>query len=209
LSTPFETEIAGPPDSRHSVEPPSAGAVVHDILQHPFHFLVRHWNWKSAVTSTVFRGLIFYTTNLSSGTSAALGALETDAVYRLLTAGFYGAIIQAFRKAEPAWRATIAAALVLPAVNHLSEFFVHWLGGTPHVALGVSVSVLFTILSTVFNLFAMRRGVLVVGHGSKSLWNDFTQMPAIVAAFVACGPIALWRMVREMVLSVNNQNPGA
>ena len=54
-------------------------------------------------------------------------------------------------------------------------------------------SVIFTVLSTLFHLYAMRRGVLIVGSEGRSFAADFRAMPRIVARFVAAAPIALWR----------------
>ena len=56
----------------------------------------------------------------------------------------------------------------------------------------IAASVAFTSLSTAFNLFAMRRGALIVGADSGSLWKDLQSMPAILVAFIrAVGTAAL------------------
>jgi hypothetical protein len=43
--------------------------------------------------------------------------------------------------------------------------------------------VAFTVLSTGFNLFAMRRGALVVGPGCGSLADDLRRTPRLIGAF--------------------------
>jgi hypothetical protein len=154
------------------------------LVRHPWHHLGRRWNYKSAVMSSLFRGLLFFFTNISAGPGAALAALSTEFWFRFLTAGYYGALTQAFRRVEPARTAMIAAMIVLPTVGHGLEFLVHWLRGTPNLSASIGVSILFTAFSTSFNLFAMRRGALIVGDGSGSLLHDFRRMPALIAAFV-------------------------
>ena len=52
-------------------------------------------------------------------------------------------------------------------------------------AASLTVSVVFTAISTLFNLFAMRRGVLIVGEGRGTLLADLRQIPRLVVLFVA------------------------
>jgi len=56
--------------------------------------------------------------------------MKTELVFRGVTSGFYGALTQAFREAEPAWAAAIAVMILLPLANHSLELFVHWMRGT-------------------------------------------------------------------------------
>lgn len=168
------------------------------LVRRPVELLLRRWNWKSAMFSALFRGSIFFTVNRKAGMEAALGALAADFVYRTMTAGFYGAFTQSLRRVEPAWHAAMATLVVLPVINHCAEFLVHWLGGTPRLRASVLVSIVFTILSTLFNLFAMRRGALVVGEHGHSLLTDMRRMPAVVAAFVATPPRAAWRAALQL-----------
>jgi hypothetical protein len=139
------------------------------------------------------RGAIFFTANLSAGLDAALAVLLTEFVYRTVTSGFYGAILQAFRRAEPAWAAALTTTVLLPLANHTTEFLIHWLRGTPKLATSITASVAFTVLSTLFNLHAMRNGALIVGEQSNSLWYDMKQMPRLVFSFLAIAPTAVYR----------------
>lgn len=163
----------------------SLGAVLVDLVRHPHAQLVRRWNWKSAVLSSLFRSILFFVANLSAGPEAARAAFLTELAYRGVTAGFYGALTQAFRDARPAWAGMVAAMVLLPAVSHLLEFVVHWVRGTPNLTESLALSVAFTALSTSFNLFAMRRGALTVGGDSGPLLRDLSRMPAMMCAFAA------------------------
>jgi hypothetical protein len=116
--------------------------------------------------------------------------------YRVITSGFYGAAIEAFRRAEPAWAAALTAMVMLPIASHSIEFLIHWLRGTPNLAASITASICFTALSTSFNFYAMRRGVLIVGEDRRSLWEDMRMMPRVIGSFIALGPLALWRMTR-------------
>jgi hypothetical protein len=171
-------------------------AVLAEIGRHPIRTLVWHWNWKSAVCSATSRGLVFCAVNLSVGPEAGLRALATEFCLRFATAGFYGAITQALSTSRPAWAGSLAALVVLPLVAHTVEFLVHTTAGTSRVRDGIAASVLFTVVTTAFNTFAMRRGLLTVGLGSRSFWGDLHALPRAVVEFAGALPRAIGRLRR-------------
>ena len=158
------------------------------IARCPGNLIWRRWNWKSALFSSIIRGAIFFLVNLIGGVSAALSALATDLIFRPLVSGFYGAIVESFRSATPTWAATLVVIIALPVINHLIEIAVHWARGTQRLGSSVFASVSFSVLSGLFNIFAMRRGVLIVGDGRRPLTEDLRRLPAVVAAFLMAVP---------------------
>lgn len=170
--------------------------VLGELCKHPRELLVKQWNWKSGILSSVFRGFIFFCANLTAGWHAATAAMLVEFVYRGVTSGFYGAITQAFRRAEPPWLAGVVASLLLPLISHSLEFGVHVLRGTPKLRTSLISSVCFTALSTTFNLYAMRRGALLVCSGAGSLIADLRIMPRLVTGFLAAGPLTVHRWLQ-------------
>src|SRR5579871_1569448 len=168
--------------------------VLLELMQHPVESLVRRWNWKSAVLSPLFRSQIFLAVNLRAGWKAALGAMFAEFVYRSVAAGFYGALTQGFREAEPAWAAAFTVAVLLPIASHSVEWLIHWMRGTPNLWASIGASAGFTAISTVFHWYAMRKGVFVVGEGSAPLTADLRRMPRILLEFAVRAPIELWRI---------------
>jgi hypothetical protein len=166
----------------------SVSGVCRQILSNPLQTIVLRWNWKSALFSSSIRALIFFFANLSAGFHAASGAMGAEFAYRAVFAGFYGALTQAFRRAEPAWKANVVAMIALPAISHGLEFVVHFLRGTPNLKTSIVSSVVFTAISTLYNLYAMRRGALVVGDGEASVLDDLRRTPRLIAGFLASGP---------------------
>ncbi len=146
----------------------------------PIDLLVRRWNWKSALLSSLFRGGIFFCATLPSGLRAAGGAMAAEFALRAVTAGFHGALTQSLSRVRPHWQGAFAAFVLLPLVQHGMEFSMHWLRGTPRVAAGVLASVCFTVLSTLANLHLMRNGVMVVGAESQSLGRDLARIPGLL-----------------------------
>jgi hypothetical protein len=85
--------------------------------------------------------------------------------------------------------------ILMPAVNHTLEYALHNATDTEKIAAGVVASISLSIISAMFNLFAMRRGVLIVGDEKASLIDDLRRMPRVVFDFVMAIPRALWRII--------------
>lgn len=168
-----------------SQEPQSLRGVLVWLVTSPVEAFALRWNYKSAVLSSLVRGAIFFSANVSVGIDAATAAVLTEFILRFATAGFYGALTQAFRRVEPAFAGTVAAMILLPSLAHSIEFTVHWWRGTPALATSIAASIAFTAFSTAFNLTAMRRGLFIVGQGQHSLWHDLRAVPYVLAAIVA------------------------
>jgi len=166
-----------------------------DLLLNPGRRLLPRWNWKTALLSACLRGTIFFLANIGAGLGAALGAMGVEAALFATLAGFYGALAEALRRAQPAWAATITVMVLMPAVNHTLEYILHYASDTKRLSAGVVASISLSIFSAVFNLFAMRRGVLIVGDERGSLIDDLRRMPRVVFDFVMAIPRALWQAV--------------
>jgi hypothetical protein len=149
------------------------------LRREPGELLIRRWNWKSALSSSIWRSSIFLAANLQSGWDAALGAMLAEFVYRAIFAGFYGALTQSFGRVEPKWKGAAAAVATLVVVSHTVEFAVHWLRGTPNLWTSIGASFCFTVMSTLFNIHAMRRGVLVTGEDAQSFLTDLRMLPGL------------------------------
>jgi hypothetical protein len=176
----------------------TVGGVIRALISDPRRTLIELWNWKSALFSSVIRAFLFLFANLTAGWKLATAAMLAEFLYRAATAGFYGAITQAFRKAEPAWTGRLAAIVILPGVSHLLESAVHVLRGTPHIITSIATSACFTILSTLFNLYAMQRGALVVGADALPLSADLRRMPGLIGGFLMAGGTSLvWYFQRN------------
>ncbi len=186
--TPEGSEKSDPAGRGVTDAPPTIGDVFRRLARDPMELLVRRWNWKAALFSSLFRGAIFFIANFSAGFDAAMGAMLAEFTYRAITAGTYGALMQAFRRATPAWAATGIVMVGIPAISHVIEFMVHWLRGTPNLGASIVASMGFTVLTTLYNMHMMRRGIMVVGRdGGGSLMDDIRQIPQITVSFVTSG----------------------
>ncbi|MBX3243962.1 MAG: hypothetical protein KF685_05855 [Acidobacteria bacterium] len=185
-------------------EPHTLSGVTLSLWNEPGRF-VKYWNYKGAVLSGVIRAPIFFVTYLIGKETLrlAIGAAVVQFLFRFLFAGVGGTLIQAFRHVEPAWKALIAILLLVPLISHILEFFVQagfaYVTDTQNLTdAAILRSVSVSIISALFTLFAMRRGIMIVGESeSKSLVSDISKLPAVIFHFVAFIPNEIAGMIRR------------
>ena len=139
------------------------------------------WNWKAALLSSVCRALIFFATNAPAGVVSGLRAMLLELGFRAGASGVLGSLTQTFSRASP--QARWGVLVLLPALGHAAEYVVHSAAGTPRLGSSIGASVAFSVVTTAFNLYAMRRGALIVGAEARPLEADLRQMPALLAGF--------------------------
>lgn len=183
----------------------SVGDVFRSLLAHPWQIIAR-WNWKAALLGALLRASFYVTVYKASKENwrAALVAALVEFTFRFLTSGASGALVQSFRRATPIWLATLIVTISLPTISHSIEYFTHYAqeryfselvppSTNNSRQIAFAVSVLFSVMSAMFNIFIMRHGVLLVGAGSetKSLWSDIKRFPLLIVEFVAFLPIEI------------------
>ncbi|MEO6333524.1 MAG: hypothetical protein ABIO91_00940 [Pyrinomonadaceae bacterium] len=155
------------------------------LVRHPVEMLIWRWNWKAALFSGVLRSMIYLFTHLKEGWRAALGAMSIEFFFRLIVSGASGSLVQAFHNAAPVWLATLCIMIMLPAFSHTIEFTLHTLNGDVNKGKAIIISISFSIISAIFNLFAMRRDALLVKDArAQSLGQDLAKMPKIIGEFI-------------------------
>jgi hypothetical protein len=146
------------------------------------------WNWKSALLSIFLRGPIFFAAALRQGWQAALAALFTESIFCAWSAGFYGAVVQILKDAEPPWLTGIFLTAVVPVTFQVLEYVLHWFRGTPHLRVAGIVSLVVSAVSALFNWYAMRRGTLLVGREAGAFGGDLRRLPRLFFGFLAVLP---------------------
>jgi hypothetical protein len=182
----------------------TVGDVFRSLIGHPAQIILR-WNWKAALLGAVLRASFYYTVYQLSRESSVviLTAVVVELVSRFFTTGIAGAIVQSFRRATPLWAANLIVSIMLPAMSHTVEFCTHYVqerylydifaASENSVARqrAFAISVLFSVISALFNLFAMKHGVLLVGAGeeTQSFFSDVKRLPRMVGEFTAFLPV--------------------
>lgn len=122
-----------------------------------------------------------------------LAAVLVECFYCAATAGFYGALIQALRNAQPLWLTALFLTLVVPGVFQVFEAYLHWSRGTPHWRIAEMVSVIVSTVSSLFNWYAMRQGTFLVGAEGKSFGSDLRRFPMLLLSFAGFLPRYIFR----------------
>ena len=187
------------------------GDVFRNLLHHPAQIITR-WNWKTALVGAIVRASFYFTVYWASKETwiVILTAVLVEFPIRFFTTGLAGAVVQSFRRATPQWLATLIISVSLPTLTHLIEFFTHYfqekyysdiLPASENSARQktFAVSVMFSVISAMFNLYMMRHGVLLVGAGeeTKPILQDFKKMPVLVKDFTIYLPAMLLRFIDE------------
>lgn len=185
-SRPMPTNPAPPRSSLVPNEPRFFDLLL-GLLRRPQQLLVL-WNWKSALLSIVLRGPIFFVAGVRQGWRVAIAALFTESVFCALSAGFYGAVVQSLKDAEPQWLTGVFLTVVMPVIFQVLEYLLHWFRGTPHLRIAGIVSLVVSALSALFNWYAMRRGTLLVGREGGGFGGDLRRLPQLLFGFLAFLP---------------------
>lgn len=180
------------------------------LVRHPIEMLVYRWNWKAAVLSGTMRSMIYLVTHIKEGWRAALGAMSVEFAFRLVVSGASGSLVQSFHRAQPVWLSTLCVMFLLPAISTIIEFTLHTLNGDAKKGTAIIISITFSILSAIFNLFAMRRNALLVKDKDQQTFaRDMIKMPAIVAEFMFYPIVYLWRKSKKKVDTINQHLSGS
>jgi hypothetical protein len=180
------------------------------LLRHPLRGMILRWNWKAASLSALLRASIYLTAYFKHGFAEAVGVTLALSVFRFLFGGVNGAIIQSYRRVQPAWHAVLTVPLLLAAMSHVMEFIVltgyDAVFGTVGKKNAILISVVVSIISAIFNLFAMRRGALIVRDESmQSFWRDLVRMPWLIFEFISFPLVWTYKRKRAKLRSKKGQ----
>ncbi len=189
----------------------SIGDVFQSLIKHPLQ-VIKRWNWKSALLGAILRASFYFTVYQASKEAliATMVAVIVEFSFRFFTSGISGALVQSFRKAKPAWLATLIVSTSLPIFSHTVEYFSHYAqeayfadvfppseNNSRKVAFAVSV--IISVVSALFNIFMMRHGVLLVGAGEETntLWGDFKRIPLLIYEFTLFLPKQIIQFAKD------------
>ena len=156
----------------------NVGAAAVYVLTHPWEVFITDWNWKTALLSAILRVAIWPTTKVAGVRLVSPGALRgllIEFAYRLAIGGFWGALLQAFAGARPAWLAGVCM-ILLQGCAHWFEYLVLRMGGAAHAGAITFASIVFSVQSLLVNWGLMRRGILLTGRHGSSLAADLRRI---------------------------------
>ncbi len=105
----------------------SIGDIFRSLARHPLQIIAR-WNWKSALIGAILRASFYLTVYKASKESwlVTFTAVLLELVFRFITSGISGSLVQSFRRATPIWLATLIITISLPLFSHTIEYITHY-----------------------------------------------------------------------------------
>jgi hypothetical protein len=157
-------------------------------------FPLTHWNWKVALLTAVLRGLacVWALRHVELHARRHFGIVE--AVFVLLTCGFFSALQQQSLQIASEALAWFLCVVVVPLTSLGCDAALHfWLDGQQTRQLGTA-GVIFTVVSATFHWHMIRNGALLVGDESHSLATDLRRIPRLVGTYFAAPAMWTWRV---------------
>jgi hypothetical protein len=142
------------------------------------------WNWKCALMSAVVRSLVYLVAMARSGAHGRLAVIAVELAYVTMTAGIYAGIQQRALGLRSRVLGNLAIALGVPALAQVLDLLIHVSIGAAAPGRATMAVSIFTLVSALFHLHVMRRGVFLTGAASRTLSDDFRRMPRLVLDFI-------------------------
>jgi hypothetical protein len=152
------------------------------------------WNWKCAMLSAGARSTVYLLAMLRSGHSqagsSAFSVVLVEMAYVTLTAGIYAGMQQQALSLRSRTGGNLIVVFAVPGLAQLLDWLAHRAVGAGAPGKATLAVCVFTVISALFHLHAMRRGAFLTGRHGGSLRDDFRRMPRLVGGFVAA-PVLL------------------
>lgn len=141
------------------------------------------WNWKCALLSATVRSLVYLAAMARSGAHGRLAMVAVEMAYVTLTAGLYAGMQQRALALRARFLGNLLIVVGVPGLAQFLDWQTHRAVGpaAPHRA--ILAASIFTLVSALFHLHVMRRGVFLTGHAGRTLADDFRRMPRLVLDF--------------------------
>jgi hypothetical protein len=142
------------------------------------------WNWKCALMSATVRSLVYLIAMMRSGPHGRLAIVAVEMAYVTLTAGVYAGMQQRALSLQARWLGNLCVVAGVPGLAQYLDWLAHRAVGPAAPPRAILAASIFTLISALFHLHVMRRGVFLTGHAGRSLADDFRRMPRLVLDFV-------------------------
>lgn len=153
------------------------------------------WNWKCALMSAVVRSCVYLAAMAHGCAHNRLAVVVVEMAYVTLTAGFYAGLQQHALGFRSRLLGDLAIVIGVPGLSMTLDWLIHRATGAAAGGRATFAVCLFALISALFHLHVMRRGVFLTGHQGRSLVEDFRRIPRLVASFVATPALAVIALV--------------
>ncbi|HEX3893528.1 MAG TPA: hypothetical protein VHW46_13210 [Terracidiphilus sp.] len=134
--------------------------------------------------SAAVRSLVYLIAMARVGAHGRLAVVAIEMAYVTLTAGTYAGMQQRALALRSHLCGNLVIVLGVPGFAQALDWLIHRAVGPAAPAKAVLASTLFTLVSALFHLHVMRRGVFLSGRAGRTLADDLRRIPRLVLDFV-------------------------
>ncbi|HZB87495.1 MAG TPA: hypothetical protein VE291_02450 [Terracidiphilus sp.] len=146
------------------------------------------WNWKCALMSATVRSLVYLGAEAGHGFHARPGGglfiVGVEMAYVTATAGLYAGLQQRALALRPRLLGNLCIVAGVPGLAQFLDWLAHRAVGPAAPARALAAVCVFTLISALFHLHVMRRGVFLTGSAGRSFADDLRRIPHLLAGFV-------------------------
>lgn len=142
------------------------------------------WNWKCALMSAITRSTVYLIAMTHSGFQGRFAVVLVEMAYVVLTAGLYAGWQQKALSFQRHWLGNLTVVIGVPGLSQGLDWLAHRAVGAPVPHHATAAVCIFTLLSALFHLYVMRRGVFLTGSAGGTLAQDFRRIPQLVLRFL-------------------------
>ena len=134
--------------------------------------------------SATVRSLVYLAAMFRSGPHGRLAIVAVEMAYVTLTAGIYAGMQQRALSMRSRWLGNFLVAVGVPGLAQFLDWLTHRAVGPAAPTRAIFAACVFTLVSALFHLHVMRRGVFLTGDAGRTLADDFRRIPRLVLDFV-------------------------
>jgi len=134
--------------------------------------------------SATVRSLVYLIAMARSGAHGRFAVVAVEMAYVTLTAGIYAGMQQRALGLRSRLIGNFVVAVGVPGLAQYFEWLTHRTIGPAAPARAIVAACIFSLVSALFHLHVMRRGVFLTGGAGRTLADDFRRIPRLVLAFV-------------------------
>lgn len=149
------------------------------------------WNWKCALMSAAVRSLVYLAALAHDRLHTGPAIVLVEIAYVSATAGLWAGLQQRALALRPRLAGNLAIVVAVPGLAQLCDWLAHRLVGPAAPPRALATVCAFTLLSALFHLHVMRRGVFLAGPAGRSLADDFRRLPRLLLHLALALPAAL------------------
>lgn len=148
------------------------------------------WNWKCALLSAAVRSAVYLAALAHARPRTALALLAVEIAYVALTGGLWAGLQQRALALRSRLAGNLLIVLAVPALSQFCDWFAHRSVGPAAPPRALAAVCAFTLVSALFHLHVMRRGVFLTGPAGRPLADDFRRIPRLLLALLPALPAA-------------------